>query len=273
VSDNPLPFVLWSRTAMNGLSGNQLARDGERFSVGRGPDAHTARVTSATITMSHEMEAALPTAARRRNAVIPTGADRDPFFPRERDEARADLGWSPDERIVIFVANPSLPYKRHALVRAACEHAAALLGEVRLEVVHGVEPDRVSAFMAAADCLLHTSSTEGSPNVVKEALACNVLIIATPAGDISELLVGVDSSQVCEPTSEALGAALASVLDPPRRTNGRDVSADLGREAIAERVISHCESMLRRRSGARKALLREARTADAMGRAIHGHRE
>jgi glycosyltransferase involved in cell wall biosynthesis len=92
--------------------------------------------------------------------------------------------------------------------------------------------------MNASDCLLHPSASEGSPNVVKEALACNLPVVATPVGDIPELLAGIDDCHLCPPDADQLAAALLSCLDPPRRSNSRDRSAPLDERRIAERLVS-----------------------------------
>ncbi len=153
-----------------------------------------ARMPSATLTKSAEMERALPASVRRRNSVIPNGVDPDSFRPIERSEARRALGWAEDERVALFAADPAVERKRHWLALAACERAAAELDGVRLHVASDVAPDQMPVLMSAADCLLMTSVHEGSPNVVKEALMCDLPVVATPVGDVPERLADVEPS-------------------------------------------------------------------------------
>jgi glycosyltransferase involved in cell wall biosynthesis len=87
--------------------------------------------------------------------------------------------------------------------------------------------------MSAADCLLLTSSIEGSPNVVKEAIQCNLPVVTTRVGDVEEVLAGVEPSWFCDANPDAVGAALAECLREPRRSNGREASGWLGSEPIA----------------------------------------
>jgi glycosyltransferase involved in cell wall biosynthesis len=91
--------------------------------------------------------------------------------------------------------------------------------------------------MNAADCLLLTSSIEGSPNVVKEALMCNLPVVATPAGDVDELLEGVAPSYLCPASETALSEALISCLQEPRRSNGREVSGRLDSRVVADSLL------------------------------------
>jgi teichuronic acid biosynthesis glycosyltransferase TuaC len=195
------------------------------------------RVAAHTITKSSEMQSVLPATVQRRNTVLPNGVDVDLFQPQNRDAARQELGWDPNERVVLFAADPAVPRKRYWLAEAAVDLARNQLPDVRLQVAQGVPPPRVPLLMNAADCLLLTSSIEGSPNVVKEALMCNLPVVATPAGDVSELLEGVTPSYVREPSATVLSDALIDCLREPRRSNGRNASGRLESGAIAQSLL------------------------------------
>jgi glycosyltransferase involved in cell wall biosynthesis len=198
----------------------------------------SARLTQATITKTEELERRLPGAARMRNTVIPNGVDRELFRPVPKAEARAELGWESDERVALFAADPALRAKRVELAEAACE-AARLRGfHMRLHVVSGIPPDLMPVVMNAADCLLVTSSAEGSPNVVKEALACDLPVVSTPVGDVRMLLSGVTPSLIADPDPAALATALIECLSDPVRSNGREQSRWLGEREIAERIVA-----------------------------------
>ncbi len=196
-----------------------------------------ARLLTATITKSRQMEELLPVEIRKRNTVIPNGVDDELFRPTDRSEARARLGWDERERVALFAGDPAVQRKRHWLARAASERAAAKLAGMRLEVAAEVSPEKMPVLMSAADCLLLTSSIEGSPNVVKEALMCNLPVVTTDVGDVRELLDGVEPSWICDATPEALGGALEHCLRQPRKSNGRASSAHLGLEAVADRIL------------------------------------
>jgi teichuronic acid biosynthesis glycosyltransferase TuaC len=201
----------------------------------------TAWFARKTITKSQELEDHLPRRLRRRNTVIPNGVDTTVFNPRPRDEVRAELGWPVDEPVVLFAADPAIPRKRYALAEAAC----ARIPGARLHVGHGVDPSVMPLLMNAADCLLLTSSREGSPNVVKEALMCNLPVVSTAAGDVSELLAGIHPSAVCPAEPAALAEALAPILADRPRSNGREKADVLSSEAIAKRLAALYDSLLR----------------------------
>ena len=189
-----------------------------------------------TITKSRELESRLPAPVRARNSVVPNGVDRDLFAPRDRGAARAELGWPPEERVALFAADPAVERKRHPLAAAACEEAGRRGVELRLHVAAGAKPDEMPALMNAADCLLLTSAIEGSPNVVKEALMCDLPVVSTDVGDVAELIEGVSPSRVCRDTPAALADGLVSVLEAGGRSDGRARSEWLDQRRIAERL-------------------------------------
>jgi len=197
------------------------------------------RLFARTITKSRQMHERLPTTTRSRNDVIPNGVDTELFRPLDRCVARDRAAWRNDEHVVLFAATrPDDARKRRRLAEAAVREAERTLREpVRLHVAGSVEPGEMPWLMNAAECLLLTSSVEGSPNVVKEALMCNLPVVSTPAGDVEELLAGVEPSYVCPPDARALGEALADCLRRGVRSNGRDAARRLAAEEVARRVL------------------------------------
>jgi len=92
-------------------------------------------------------------------------------------------------------------------------------------------------YMNAADALLLTSDREGSPNTVKEAMACNLPVVTREVGDVRKRLRGVDHSFVAHDDPDLVDY-LVSVLDVDAESNGREVIAELGIERTAERLLS-----------------------------------
>jgi teichuronic acid biosynthesis glycosyltransferase TuaC len=206
----------------------------------------TARFARQTITKSAELEAHLPRALRARNTILPNGVDISVFAPSSRDEARAELGWPVDEPVVLFAGDPGVPRKGYPLAEAACAAARSQVPNLRLHIGNDVPPGDMPRLMNAADCLLLTSSLEGSPNVVKEALMCNLPVVATPVGDVRELLRDVRPSAVCRPEPHELARALIGILTTRERSNGRERSADaLSSETVAKRLATIYDSLMR----------------------------
>jgi glycosyltransferase involved in cell wall biosynthesis len=110
------------------------------------------------------------------------------------------------------------------------------------------QPEEIPVYMNAADCLLVTSRTEGSPTVVQEAMACNLPVVSVDVGDVRERLAGVAHCAVLPGRdAAALGEALAAVLREPRRSDGRTYAAALSVETIAARLTEFYGTLLGKR--------------------------
>jgi glycosyltransferase involved in cell wall biosynthesis len=217
------------------------------------------RTLTGTITKSREMEGALPPGRRALNDVVPNGVDERTFQPLDRAAAREHFGFADDEVVALFAATkPDMPNKRRGLAEGACAAAAVRLGRpVRLFVARDVAPDEMPLLMNACDLLLHTAVVEGSPNAVKEALMCNLPVVATAAGDIEELLAGVEPSFVCPPDAAAIVTAIEACAG--RRSNGREVARRLQAGAVAQQVIAIYDRHARAPLGRDQAVFAEGR--------------
>jgi len=171
--------------------------------------------------------------------VIPNGVNLSRFQPQPRDAARAALGWRSAGQVLLFAAKPSESRKNWPLADAACRLLAARGVDVRLEAMYGrPQADMVNA-MNAADVLLLPSYHEGSPNVVKEAMAVNLPVVAAPVGDCAELLRDVSHSFVVPHSPQAFADAAAAALASGARSNGREViERRLSVESVAQRVLA-----------------------------------
>lgn len=181
--------------------------------------------------------------------VIPSGLDFGLFRPIPREEARRRLGLPLDKRFVLFVGNPDLPRKRYDLAKQAIAIVNRSL-PAELLLAWGTPHPDVPFFMSAADALIFTSRQEGSPNVVKEALACNLPVVSVRVGDVPLRLQGVDGCELCaDDRPETLAAALERVLRRNQRIAGRDAVRDLDETYLTQQVISIYRSVaLRRKS-------------------------
>ncbi|AFZ72516.1 glycosyltransferase [Natronobacterium gregoryi] len=170
--------------------------------------------------------------------VLPFGIDLERFRPESTATAKARVGWELDEHHVLFPYPPERTVKNYPRAKRIVDAVDDRIDcSVRLQVVHGVDHEQVPTYMNAADALLLTSKHEGSPTAVKEALGCNLPIVATDVGDVSERLEGVDPSTVATSDDE-LVRGLEAVLERGERSNGRRAVRAVSQRQVVDRLLS-----------------------------------
>lgn len=168
--------------------------------------------------------------------VIPAGIDLEQFKPKSKIDAQRMVGWDSSKKHVLFPYSPSRSVKNYPLAEQVVERVDnECSDEVRLQTVYGIDHDDIPVYMNAADALLLTSHREGSPNTVKEAMGCNLPVVATDVGDVRERLQDVDQSEVCETEIELVNS-LASILQADEPSNGREHVQDVCLERMGERL-------------------------------------
>lgn len=171
--------------------------------------------------------------------IVPDGTDVSLFKPLDKMECRRKLNWPFDERVVFFHEGGRPEVKRRDLADASLEEARKLLGPCRLEVMgSGVPHDRVPLLLNASDCLLMTSDFEGSPNIVREALACNTPIVSVDVGDVHCWIAGLEGTRIVSREPAEIGRALeetiASGIRPTAELKTAQFSEESSRNAVLE---------------------------------------
>jgi len=183
---------------------------------------------------------------KRRAFLIPNGVNFELFRPLHRSETRRRLGLNPSGHYVLFPADPSDPRKNFQMAEQAVSLCKELSG-IALLAPFPVPHEEMPLWYNAADVLLSTSWMEGSPNAIKEALACNCPVVATPAGDIPDLLAGVDNCRVAPWEPEQIAGAVTMVIRAGRRGNGREVRRELDSRTVAQNIINVYHRITQRR--------------------------
>lgn len=171
--------------------------------------------------------------------IIPNGVDLDLFRPILKSDAKSKLGLDPTKSYLLFPGDPSNPRKGYQLAKAATEETQRLTGlPIEILTLWGRQPDEVPWCMNACEAMWMTSLIEGSPNVVKEAMACNLSVVGVPVGDVAELLAGVQGYHVCDRNAMQLARAMTQVLQAKIDVKGREALINLGLslEQVALRI-------------------------------------
>ena len=167
-------------------------------------------------------------------SLIPCGVDVAVFRPMEKDRCRENLNISKNQRIVLFAGSFNNDVKNSALAKKAIE----LIENVELVELKDYTRDQVSQLMNAADVCLMTSHSEGSPQFIKEAMACNCPIVSVDVGDVKEVIEGVEGCHIAERNAMDVALKIEQVLIENRRTNGYEKIKNSGYEAavVTEKI-------------------------------------
>lgn len=169
--------------------------------------------------------------------VLPHEVDLDVFRPTPREAARRALGLAADGRFVLFAASPSVAVKNFAMARDAVAELRRKDPGIELIVCEHEPQPRLALFMSACDVLAFPSWQEGSPNVVKQAMACNLPIVATDVGDVRAVIGGTSGCHIVGFDSDELALRLGVELALRRRTDGREAVRHLAGDRVARRLL------------------------------------
>ena len=194
-----------------------------------------ARKAEVCIAVSERLRQLLP-ADLKHVEVIPMGIDLELLKPMDKLSCRQALGLDPHRRYLLFVSDPGRPEKRFLLAQQAV--AAANVLNTELLVVCDQPYEKIPLYLNAGDLLLLTSSHEGSPVILKEALACNLPVVSVDVGDAREKLENVAGCVVCENDDpQAIAQAIKQALAYDKAIDGRNFVLDLSWELIAQHTI------------------------------------
>lgn len=182
---------------------------------------------------------------KRKYTLLPCGVDFSEAQLTSRSEARQKMGLDQDKHYVLFAGAFDNTVKNAPLAK----EAVALLPDNQVELLElkGYAREEVTLLMCATNTLLMTSYNEGSPQVIKEALACGCPIVSVDVGDVKERIEGVEGCYVA--TSRAaseLADDLAMALAFEGKTRGREkiIVDGLDNVRIAEQLLEIYNSVI-----------------------------
>lgn len=172
---------------------------------------------------------------------LPNGVDLDFFHPTPKTEACRQLNLDPAFRYILFVSSNDLhrPEKRYALFQESLQilKQDPAFQDVKELCLVKAGRDKVPHYFNASELHVLTSLYEGSPNSVKESMACNVKVASTPVGNVRDLLEGSTSCRILESEKpEDIARILAEMLSQPEK---EDLRALLVKKNLDMKSVAH----------------------------------
>lgn len=186
----------------------------------------------------------LETAKPKHNnhSLIPCGISLEDYPTIDKLKARKKMELNPDGKYVLFSGAFDNKVKNAPLAKAA----TSLLSNVELLELRGYTRGQVATLMQAVDAIVMTSFTEGSPQVIKEALVCGCPIVSVDVGDVSEITSGIAGCFIADRTPSSLAENLQKAIEFGKRTSGRNAILNKGltNDLIATKLLSIYNSII-----------------------------
>lgn len=183
----------------------------------------------------------------KKYTILPCGVEMPDMNITPYNEAREKLGWEADKKYILFGGNFKNLRKNYPLLKDALE----LLGRKDVEVAEmkGFSREECVLRMSACDLFALPTKSEGSPQALKEAMACNCPIIATDVADIKHLLGDLDGHYLCSFDPKDVAEKVEKALAFNSRTKGRERIIELGltNDLVAKKLVEIYTQILNRK--------------------------
>ena len=190
------------------------------------------------------MEIAKP---KKKCTLLPCGIDFSDLQLYEKQDARKRMGLdAAKKKYVLFAGAFDNAVKNAPLAK----NTVSFLQDENVELLElkGYTREEVTLLMCAADAFLMTSFSEGSPQVIKEALACGCPIVSVDVGDVKERLESVAGCHVAKTREpKELAELLQKALAFATKTQGREklLADGLDNRQVAERLVGIYKNVLK----------------------------
>lgn len=196
--------------------------------------SHNVFVSKSNISIAHPKKS--------NYSLLPCGINLEDYPIIDRLEARKAMGLNPESKYVLFSGSFDNRVKNAPLAKTAIN----LKPDVELIELKGFTRSQVAMIMQAVNALLMTSFTEGSPQVIKEAMACGCPIVSVDVGDVKEMIEGVAGCYISEREPQSIAKYLTKAFASGDRTRGRDVILEkqLSNDIITSKLKEIYNSLL-----------------------------
>jgi teichuronic acid biosynthesis glycosyltransferase TuaC len=201
-------------------------------------------IWKATLVKTQQMQSKLYSSIK-----IPNGIDFSNFREIQKNTAIKYTEYSIKVCHILFIAqSPDSKVKNIELSRQAIHKINGY--NIEFHVLSGKKFEELPYYYNVADLVLLTSFSEGSSNVIKEAMACNCPIVSTDVGDVRELIGNTEGCYICSFDSNDVAEKIKMALGFTRtkgRTNGRQRIIELGldSETVAKKIIEVYQKVLK----------------------------
>ena len=182
---------------------------------------------------------------KKNYVLLPCGVNLPNYVEEDICAVKQKLNWNPNKKYILFASAFDNRVKNAKLA----QDSVSLVENAELIELKGYTREQVTALFYAVDAFLMTSFTEGSPQVVKEAMACGSPIVSVDVGDVAERIEGLEGCYIAERKPQDIADKLNNVLSFNSRTKGRDRIIELGltNDLVAKKLVEIYKEILNRK--------------------------
>ena len=177
----------------------------------------------------------------KNSSIISYGVDLNVMYPIDKNKAKEKTNLRLDRNYCLFSSSRYRIEKNFKLA----ENAIKLCNNTELIELTGTNTrEEVNLHINSSDCVLLTSIREGSPQIIKEAMACNVPIVSTDVGDVKKLISDVDGCFISSFDPKDVAKNIYKVVTFNKKTEGRKKIKNYDNQMIADKVYNIYEMCL-----------------------------
>lgn len=201
--------------------------------------------------------------------VIPIAIDCNKFKPMNKQFVREKYGFQSEEKIVICIGRLEKEKNLPMLLNVFVEVSHQIMNSKLIIVGKGskeqqllnisnrlnmknvvfwgeLENEKIPELLNCSDVFAFCSLYEGSPTVIKEALACNLPVVSVDVGDVKEVIEGIDGCYIAERDVKDFSLKILNVLGESKSINSRAKILKSSYEIMGKKTLDLYDSLLKR---------------------------
>ena len=171
---------------------------------------------------------------KRKYSILPFGVNLNLFYELDKFKCKKKQNFDINKKYALFASSFNNPVKNFKLAKAAIDNFTDI---ELISLMKNLKREEINVLMNACDFLILTSFSEGSPQVIKEAMACNTPIISTDVGDVKELIINVKGCYIISYDIDDIIDKIKKVISFGQKTDGRKYIEKLDNEIISKKLL------------------------------------